>query len=273
MPGRFVNIFLLFALVFISILFGDAEEHSRTMIAVVLATIFSLLAFIFKWLTIDGTAAAIIFGAIAYGIGGATGAGVVLAFFITGSILSKDFAAKEGFLKKKFRRDGNQVWANGFWFALWIMIWFLTNSDLFLIAAVSSIAVATADTWASEIGGKTVKGKTKLISTGEIVLPGTHGGISFYGTLAAFCGAILIALVFGAIHPVASFAYILIIIATGIVGCFIDSYIGARFQNNVYSFSGYSIFGYQNLYVTNDFVNFVSAGLASLIGLFLTLII
>lgn len=272
MSDRLVNIFLLFALIFVFIVYGEADVHNRTILAFILATVFALVAFIFNWLTIDGTTAAIIFGTISFGFGGLTGAAVVLTFFITGSVLSKDLIGREGFLEKRFRRNGSQVWANGFWFALWIMVWFLSQVDGFLIAAVASIAMAAADTWATEVGGKRLKGKTRLITTGEKVVPGTDGGISLYGTLAALCGAMLIAVVFGWFHPEASLTSVIIIIVTGFTGCFIDSYLGAGFQYKMYGLPFISIFGYEKLYVSNNLVNWMSAGLASIIGLVLTLI-
>lgn len=273
MSDRLVNIFLLFALIFVFIVYGEANVHNRTLLALVLVTAFALVAFIFNWLTIDGTTAAIIFGTISFGFGGLTGAAVVLTFFITGSVLSKDLIGREGFLEKRFRRNGSQVWANGFWFALWIMVWFLSQVDAFLIAAVASIAMAAADTWATEVGGKRLQGKTRLITTAKKVVPGTDGGVSLYGTLAALCGAMLIAVVFGWVHPGAHLSSVIIIIVTGFTGCFIDSYLGAAYQHKTIKLPLVSKFGYEKLYISNNFVNWMSAGLASLIGLVLTLII
>lgn len=272
MADRLINIFLLFALVFIFILFGEAEVHNRTIIAFAAAAVLSISAFIFNWLTIDGTVAAIIFGTISFGLGGIIGAAVVLTFFITGSILSKEHVGRDGFLEKKFRRDGSQVWANGFWFAILIMVWFLAKFDGYLVAAIAGIAMATADTWATEIGSNRIKANTKLITTGEKVVPGTDGGISLYGSLAAICGALLIALVYLGLYPGATIVAVLIIFISGIAGCFIDSYLGARIQHRTYRFKVLYPFGYQNLYVSNNLVNWISSGLASLIALILTLI-
>ncbi|MEX0609309.1 MAG: DUF92 domain-containing protein [Balneolaceae bacterium] len=246
--------------------------HNRTMLAVLLATGFSLFSFILNWLTIDGTAAAIIFGTISYSLGGLMGAAVVLTFFITASILSKDLIGREGFKEKRFRRDGAQVWSKGFWFSIWLMAWFLTLQDFFVIAAVSSMAMATADTWASEVGGERMKANTRLITTGKKVAPGTDGGVSFHGSLAALCGAMLIALIFGWVYPAAGINSILILVITGFAGCFIDSYLGARFQHKTFNFRKRGIIGDGNLYVSNNFVNWASAGLASFIGMVLTLI-
>ncbi len=273
MLDRWVNIFFSLALVFVFILLGDAQQHNQILLGLFLAALLSITAFILNWLTIDGASSATIFGGFAYGLGGAAGAAVVLAFFISGSVLSKDLISMEGFLEKKFRRDGKQVWANGFWFALWILIWFLTNIDAFLIASITSIASAAADTWSTEIGANRLKGKTRLITTGEKVQPGTDGGISFYGTVAALGGAVFIASVFWFFDTGTLLSTILVISVTGFFGSLIDSYIGARFQNAAYSLPGLSSIGLKNMYVSNNFVNWISAGLASVISLILILII
>lgn len=273
MLDRWVNIFFSLALVFVFILFGDSQQHNQILLGLFLAALLSVTAFILNWLTIDGASSATIFGGFAYGLGGMAGAAVVLAFFISGSVLSKDLISREGFLEKKFRRDGKQVWSNGFWFALWILIWFLTGLDAFLIGAITSIATAASDTWSTEIGANRLKGKTRLITTGEKVPPGTDGGISFFGTVAALCGAAFVAAVFWVFVNESTLLTILIIAVTGFFGSLIDSYIGARFQNADYKIPGLSLIGLENMYVSNNFVNWISAGLASVISLILILII
>lgn len=273
MLDRWVNIFFSLALVFVFILFGDSQQHNQILIGIFLAALLSVAAFILNWLTIDGASSATIFGGFAYGLGGLPGAAVVLAFFISGSVLSKDLISREGFLEKKFRRNGKQVWSNGFWFVLWILIWFLTDVDAFLIGAVTSIATAASDTWATEIGENRLKAKARLITTREKVKPGTDGGISFYGTLAALAGAAFVAAVFWLFATDTMLSTILIIAVTGFFGSIIDSYIGARFQNQAYTLRGLSSIGLENVYVGNNFVNWISAGFASVISLILILII
>ncbi len=232
----------------------------------------AFLAFILNWLTLDGLTAAVLFGMIAYGLGGLTGALIVLAFFISSSLLSKDMISEEALLDKKFRRDGIQVWSNGFWFALWIIIWFLTKEKVFLVAGVASMAFATADTWASELGGHRVKGKTWLITTFRNVKPGTDGGISVIGTIAALFGAFFIGGFFWLIEPEITFSTFLLVSVTGFIGSFIDSWIGAKFQGMELSQKLKNIFARQITYVDNDLVNWMAAGSSSVVAL-LTLLI
>ncbi|MEX0844957.1 MAG: DUF92 domain-containing protein [Balneolaceae bacterium] len=230
------------------------------------------IAFIFNWLTIDGAISAGILGSFAYGLGGMTGAAVLLAFFISGSLLSKDLISLDDLLEKKFRRNSLQVWSNGFWFSFWILIWFQSGVEAFLIASVSSVGFAASDTWATEIGEKRLKGKTRLITTGKKVSPGTDGGVSFYGTVAAVAGAIFISLAYWLFEMESSLSTIMVIAISGFLGCLIDSYIGARFQNNKYNIPGISWMDREYLYVSNNFVNWISSGIASLISLIIILI-
>lgn len=273
MLDRWVNIFFTLALVFLFILFGDGQDHQRILIGVGLAAIICTLAFIINWLTIDGAISAGIFGSIAYGLGGLTGAVVVLGFFISGSIVSDRYISKEGFLEKSFRRNGKQVWSNGFWFALWVIIWFITGVHAFLIAAITSISVSTADTWATEIGNKRIKGKTRLITTWEKVSSGTNGGISLWGTIAGTLGAVFIALIYVIFSQESSLAALVVISSIGFLGCIVDSYLGALFQNQNSTFSFGVLGKEEKIYISNNFVNWASSGVASLISLILTLII
>lgn len=272
MLDRLVNIFLFFTLIIVFILFGTAEEHLRILLAFLLALLFSIAAFILNWLTLDGSVAATVFGTISFGLGGIPGAAVVLAFFISGSVLSKDLISSEGFLEKKFRRDGIQVWSNGFWLSVWVIIWYLTGYDAFMVAAVASIATATADTWSSELAGVRLKAKTKLITTGKEVEPGTDGGISFIGTFAAVFGSVIIAFIYWLLSEEPSTAAFVIIASTGFAGCFIDSWLGAKYQNKSYKFPLLSSMGAENMYISNNFVNWAASGLASIISLVLILI-
>lgn len=142
-----------------------------------------------------------------------------------------------------------------------------------MIAAVTSISVAASDTWATEIGDKRIKGKTRLITTWEKVQPGTDGGISFWGTVAGISGAVFIALLYWIISPESNITAIVMISSIGFLGCILDSYLGALFQNQNPLFSVDRFDGKEHPFVSNNVVNWASAGTASLTSLILTLII
>lgn len=273
MLDRWVNIFYSLTLIFVFILFGDAQDHVQILTGLLLAFSISSLAFIINWLTYDGSVSATIFGAIAYGFGGFLGAAVVMTFFISASLISKDMKSDEDFMEKKYRRNGSQVWANGFWFCFWMFIWFLTGYEPFMIASVVSVAASASDTWSTEIGGNRVQGDTRLISSFEKVEPGTEGGVSFWGTLAGFAGAMSIAAVYWLFRPDTLIWPIIIITLSGFLGCIVDSYLGARHQNSYLRFRWLNFIDKERLFIGNNFVNWVSAGIASIISLVSILII
>lgn len=244
----------------------------RISVALLLSVMGALLAFMLNWLTLDGVSSAILFGVVAYGLGDLTGASIVLAFFISSSLVSKDLISEESLLDKKFRRNGMQVWSNGFWFVLWTIIWFLTDQEAFLVGAIASMSFATADTWASEVGGHRVKGTTLMLTTFKKVKPGTDGGVSIIGTIAAFSGALFIALLYWLVHDFANILTVSLILACGFVGSFIDSLLGAVVQGKRVSLFFHRLFARQISYVDNNMVNWLSAGSASAIALIAILI-
>lgn len=273
MLDRLINIFFLFSLVFIFILIADASEHFRMLIALVLSFVVAYLAFILNWLTLDGVNSAILFGLIAFGLGSTTGACIVLAFFITSSLLSKDMISEESLLSRKFRRDGIQVWSNGFWFAFWVIVWFLTKEQVFLIAGVASMAAATADTWASEIGGNRIKGKTWMITSFRTVLPGMDGGISIVGSLAALLGAFFIGGLFWILNPETKPIIFFLIAIAGFFGSFADSWFGAKVQGNELNKGLKNLFARRVTHVDNNIVNWMAAGSASFAALLAMILI
>lgn len=108
---------------------------------------------------------------------------------------------------------------------------------LFLVA----ISVATADTFASEIG--VLANNPRLItSPGTIVEPGVNGGVTAMGNIAAFAGALIVSLVGlalmtdifmgSSIHQLkAGIPIVVVPIVLGWLGCQLDSVLGATLQN------------------------------------------
>jgi uncharacterized protein (TIGR00297 family) len=128
---------------------------------------------------------------------------------------------------------------------------------------IAALSVATADTFASEIG---IMAKRPRLITDlrEVVEPGVDGGISILGTVSALFGSLLISF-FGfqlitdkwlasASHTlVANWWTIPVLAILGFIGCQIDSLLGATLQSKGY--------------LSNDSVNLVTI----LIGSFLAI--
>ncbi|HEY7403657.1 MAG TPA: DUF92 domain-containing protein [Candidatus Angelobacter sp.] len=96
------------------------------------------------------------------------------------------------------------------------------------VLALAALAEAAADTGSSEIG-MAFPGKTILITTLKPVPPGTDGGISLVGTVAAILAAAAVAMVGVVSHLVPATAAVPVI-AAGFFGTLFDSLLGAIFE-------------------------------------------
>jgi uncharacterized protein (TIGR00297 family) len=116
---------------------------------------------------------------------------------------------------------------------------------------IGSIATATADTLASEVG---VTVQPRLITTFKKVPPGTDGGISIVGTAAGIIGAgiIGVAAYLLGIFP-DPFVTLKISIIAGTVGCFVDSILGAVLE--------------RRNYISNEYVNLIATITGAALGI------
>jgi len=119
---------------------------------------------------------------------------------------------------------------------------------LFLFVFAGAVAAAMSDTLSSEIGG--LYDDPRLITTLEVVDPGTDGGVTWQGELAGLSGAVLIAGI-GAVAFNLGTVGIGVVVAAGLVGMTVDSVLGATVEGR---------------FVGNQGVNFLAtlaAGLAA----------
>jgi uncharacterized protein (TIGR00297 family) len=171
-----------------------------------------------RWLTGGGAAAALAVGAATVWGTGWRGVALLLAFFVSSSLLTRGGG----------RRTARQVLANGGVAAL-------AAAAGSWPAFAGAVAAATADTWATEIGGRS-RTTPRRITTGAPVPPGTSGGITALGTAAGVLGAGCIGVVAVILAPRAvgpgSAALGISITAAGVAGMLIDSLIGATLQGD-----------------------------------------
>lgn len=273
---KFVNYLFSLILLVLFVLLATGEEQLRIFIAVLAAILICILAFLFRWLTLDGAKAAIVLGAFTYGLGGLNASLILILFFVTGSWLSKlnNYKVRRIDYNNVYdtRRDGLQVWANGFWFSLFLVLHFIFHSDIWFVAAIASLATATSDTWATEVGILTNTGKTVLITNFQPVIAGVDGGISITGTVAAMMGSTLIAAVYMAFSPNHNISEFILLAVSGFSGCLFDSYLGAIFQYNHKSIR--LPWGKNNsVSVGNNFVNWAAIGFGAILMILLRIVI
>tara|TARA_B100001079_G_scaffold268975_1_gene280330 strand:+ start:306 stop:1067 length:762 start_codon:yes stop_codon:yes gene_type:complete len=161
-------------------------------------------------------------------------------------LLSSHVATKWRFEEKTERglnesSDGHRGWinvaANGGMPALVALLAFvLEDWDHGLWMFAAAVAVATSDTWASEIG--CLDDRVRMITTLKPCEAGVNGGFSPNGQMAAASGGILIgasALVAGLVMFSLELSDGLllagIVAGLGFLGCQIDSVLGAVLEN------------------------------------------
>ena len=202
-----------------------------------------------RFLDGGGVAAAVFVGLLVGVLGHWTWLLILLAFLVF-----SHFATKWKFAEKKARNmsesdDGHRGWvnvfANGGIPALIATGAFISedwNYGLWMFGA--AVSVAAADTFASEFG--CLDDNVRMITTFKNCEPGINGGFSKTGQIAALCGALLIGLMtFGAWYvtnlnnPINDgVSLTLAVISIGWVGCQIDSFLGAWFENRGYLTKG-----------------------------------
>lgn len=194
---------------------------------VILAVIVGLVTYIKGALDLWGSIFMIIMGIIIIFTAGINWLFLILMFLLLGLISTKykhEYKKEIGVYEGT--RSVKNVISNGI--VPFVMAAFGNHGGF-----IGSIAVATADTLASEIG--VVDKYPRLITNFKKVAPGTDGGISPIGTAAGIIGAGIIGI----------FAYILgispdpltalkVAIIAGTFGCFMDSILGAVLESRNY---------------------------------------
>jgi uncharacterized protein (TIGR00297 family) len=98
----------------------------------------------------------------------------------------------------------------------------------FLFAFAGAVATAMSDTLSSEVGG--VYDRPRLITTLEVVEPGTDGGVTWQGGLAGAAGAALVAALAFVAFPTVGAVGAATVLAAGVVGMNVDSVLGATLE-------------------------------------------
>jgi uncharacterized protein (TIGR00297 family) len=196
----------------------------------------------------SGVVGAIIIGTLTFGLGGWTWGLLLIAFFVSASLLSHYRKDDKRGLAEKFaktsQRDLGQALANGGWGAILAVAYFCRPHPILFAAFVGAMAAVNADTWATELG---VLSPTppRLLTTGQRVSVGSSGGVTTLGTIAAFGGGLfigLVALVLGQAEAIwgsgpLNRGYLWLVpigILGGLCGSTFDSLLGATVQGIYY---------------------------------------
>jgi uncharacterized membrane protein len=154
------------------------------------------------------------------------GGGVLAAFFVSSTLVSRGAPRPVGLDPKGERRDHRQVLANGGIAAAGALTG-LHDPTLGLWLVTATLAAAAADTWATAVGARSAAPPRRILG-GQVVPAGASGGITALGTAGAAAGAVLVATA-GALsagHP----ALLPVAALVGFGGMLLDSALGAWAQ-------------------------------------------
>lgn len=161
---------------------------------------------------------------------GLAGGVVLLAFFVSSSLVGRLVARPTGSDTKGETRDWAQVLANGGAAAIGAL---LGGPEHGLLLQATALAAAGADTWATAWGSGS-RTPPRSILNGRVVPPGTNGGISLRGTIGAIGGAsvVAVALMLAPLvgGPATTAAAAGVTALLGVVGMLLDSLLGATVQ-------------------------------------------
>jgi uncharacterized protein (TIGR00297 family) len=228
-------------------------DSTQLFVGVALAALVAGGGYALRALSASGALAAVGVGGAVFGVGGPAWGALLVLFFVTSSLFSRwSGTAKEGAVEefaKGGRRDAGQVLANGgVPGALALLSALLPGADLFPML-VGALAVATADTWATELGLLS-RAQPRLITTGRRVVPGTSGGITLLGLAATLAAGALIgvaatvlaglaaaggsepgmAATAGMTGILGSSRFVLLAMVAALIGSLLDSLLGATVQ-------------------------------------------
>lgn len=182
----------------------------------------------------DGFWGAVLTGTLTLGFGGWAWGLALVAFFLSSTALTRwrkeRKASLEGIVAKGGERDLWQVLANGGVGTLIAVLSAFLPHPLFPVAFAGSLAAATADTWATEVGVLSRK-PPRRITDGRVVPPGTSGGVTVLGWLAGAAGAFFLPALFFLVARTGDAPRAVLSAGLGgIVGMTADSLLGATVQ-------------------------------------------
>jgi uncharacterized protein (TIGR00297 family) len=216
------------------------NEGTSAALAVAAATLVAFAAFKKRTLAPSGAVAAAVVGSLVVIGAGWWGGVVLVTFFVTSSALSLLRARRKPERTvqqaRGHRRDAVQVAANGAVATLCAVLFGLSAEPALFAAFAGTLAAATADTWATEIGGMWGK-MPRLILSRKNVEPGISGGVTPTGLTASVAGALLIAtaaavgVAVGFVDDAPDVTRLIIAISVaGFAGSILDSALGESVQ-------------------------------------------
>lgn len=254
----------------------------------IISFIIALAGYKKESLSLSGMISAIILGTSLYYFGGLFFSAILVAFFISSSLLTKyrrSFKKKlEEMNEKGGKRDYTQVMANGLLGLIYALLFFINKNHVFILAYAAAFAASNSDTWASELGILSRNNPRSILSFKRIER-GMSGGVSMLGIIASALGSGFIGVIFTVGYllkygtDTVWLKMFVLCSLSGFIGSLVDSMIGASIQAK-YRCSICNKYTEKRIhhekrttkvggigFVNNDIVNFTSGLIATLIAI------
>lgn len=234
---------------------NPSHPAARVVPALLITSVFGIFGFLSRGVTLPGAIAGSVSAFLIYlGLGFGGFVTLFSVFAITWLTTRTGYSRKRalGLAEDPQGRDARQVLANVAVGALFAVL-ALRFGHAMACAAVAALAEAAADTASSEVG-EASSGRAWLITSLKRVEPGTNGGISFPGTLAAIVAALAVATCARVFHVIPSLTAAAV---AGVLGTLVDSWLGATVERQGW--------------IGNNGVNFLSTLSAALIAIALAI--
>lgn len=220
---------------------------ARVGLGLALAVGFGALAYLIGAASVTGMLTGVVLALMAVVLGGYGWFAVLVSFFGLGGLVSKyryEEKLERGVAQENAgARSSGNVLGNAS-AALVALLGFAASGRLgiegsvFLFAFTGSVAAAMSDTFSSEIGG--LYDRPRLVTSFEVVAPGTDGGVTWQGMVAGCVGAVIIAgvgLPFFDLTPLG----VMIVVVAGIAGMTVDSLLGATLEGQLMDNQGVNL--------------------------------
>ena len=229
-------------------IFTSGPNTGNLLVTVGLVVFLLVMSSRAKMLDKTGSRAAALLGLVVGGLGHWTWLLILLGFLLSSHKATKWRFDEKTTLGLSESSDGHRGWtnvvANGAIPGL-ICIYAYLSEDYERVVWVfgAAVAVAASDTFASEIG--CLDSRVRMITTFKPCVQGENGGFSPNGQLAAAAGSAVVALLTFVAWNLTSgsssqdgLSLALVLALIGWLGCQIDSYLGALFENRGYLTKG-----------------------------------
>ena len=253
-PQRLCWTQMEFALFGFELSIGPTWSAAQISIAIVVTLTFAATARLVRGVSTSGATVGAVISLALYLSAGLRAFLVLVSVFLLTLLATRlGYGKKQrlGTAEKRGGRTASQVLANLAVGAVCAVAFALNGHAIFLLGCVSALAEAAADTVSSEYG-QAVSHNPRLITTWNIVPPGTDGAVSLPGTFAGIIAATIVSFISASVHLL-SWRWMVASIGAATMGMLFDSLLGASFE--------------RRHWLNNDAVNFLSTLVAALLAM------